>query len=37
MDSFYTEALLILLGRIADSLEQIARNTHTQGNNGIRI
>lgn len=35
MDSFYTEALLILLGRIADSLEQIALNT--QGTNGIRI
>lgn len=27
MDSFYTEALIALLGRIADSLEQIALNT----------
>ena len=27
MDSFYTEALLVLLGRIADSLEQSALNT----------
>ena len=26
MDSFYTEALIALLGRIADSLEQIAIN-----------
>ncbi len=27
MDSFYTEALIALLGRIAESLEQIALNT----------
>lgn len=27
MDSFYTEALIALLSRIADSLEQIALNT----------
>ena len=27
MDSFYTEALIALLGRIADSLEQLASNT----------
>ncbi len=27
MDSSYIEALLVLLGRIADSLEQIALNT----------
>ena len=27
MDSLYTEALLLLLARIVDSLEQIALNT----------
>lgn len=27
MDSYYTEALIALLSRIAESLEQIARNT----------
>lgn len=27
MDSYYTEVLIEVLGRIADSLEQIARNT----------
>lgn len=30
MDSYYTEALLRLLGRIADSLEQIALNTQRE-------
>lgn len=30
MDSLYTEALLILLGRIVDSLEQIALNTQRE-------
>ena len=30
MDTFYMEALIALLGRIADSLEQIASNTQEE-------